>query len=125
MERIFVIAGSLLAFVGIALGAFASHGLRSVLEPQALATFEIGVRYQMYHALALIALAPLHMRWPVRLLRAAGVLFFTGTLLFSGSLYLLAFGAPRALAFVAPFGGAAMIAGWLAFAFAAWSRLRS
>jgi uncharacterized membrane protein YgdD (TMEM256/DUF423 family) len=116
MERFFVAAGSLLALVGVGLGAFGAHALRSQLEPQALATFEVGVRYQMYHALALIALAWVHSRWPGALVQAAGWLFIAGTLVFSGSLYVLTLTGARWLGAITPFGGAALIAGWACLA---------
>jgi uncharacterized membrane protein YgdD (TMEM256/DUF423 family) len=77
-------------FIGVALGAFAAHGLKARLEPQLLAAFETGVRYQMYHVFALLAAAWGHARWQGRWFGIAGWLFVTGIALFSGSLYLLA-----------------------------------
>ena len=116
MERLFVATGSVLALVGVGLGAFAAHALRAQLQAQALATFEVGVRYQMYHALALLALAWVHSRWPGPLVQAAGWLFIAGTLIFSGSLYVLALAGVRWLGAITPFGGAALIAGWACLA---------
>jgi len=120
MERVFVIAASVLALVGVGMGAFGAHALRAQLEAQALATFEVGVRYQMYHALALFAVAWVHERWPTRLVRTAGWLFIVGTLVFSGSLYLLVVLGVSALGAITPFGGAALLAGWACLAMGAW-----
>ncbi len=120
MERTFLIMGSLSGALAVALGAFGAHGLRSVLSPDLLATYETGVRYHMYHALALLAVALVATRWPATgLLSAAGWLFVAGTVLFSGSLYLLAFTSARWLGAITPFGGVAFIAGWLCLALVA------
>jgi uncharacterized membrane protein YgdD (TMEM256/DUF423 family) len=87
-----------------------------------LAVFEIGVRYQMYHALALLALGAVAGRLPGGAVAAAGWLFVAGTVIFSGSLYLLAVTGARWLGAVTPLGGLAFLAGWAAFAWAAWAR---
>ena len=121
MERIFMILGSLSGGLAVALGAFGAHSLRARLSLDQLAIFETGVRYEMYHALALLAVAWAVTRWsgsglPV----AAGWLFVGGTLLFSGSLYLLALTGARWLGAITPFGGVAFIAGWLCLLLAAW-----
>ena len=121
MERVFVGLGSLSAGLAVALGAFAAHGLRSRISPEALQTFETGARYQMYHALALLAVAWAATRWPGGAVSTAGWLFVAGTLLFSGSLYLLAVTGLRVLGAITPFGGLAFILGWLALAWAAWA----
>ena len=120
MERVFFGLGAVSAGVAVALGAFAAHGLRSRISPEALATFETGARYQMYHALALLAVAWAATRWPGGAVSAAGWLFVAGTVLFSGSLYLLAVTGVRALGAITPFGGLAFILGWLALVWAAW-----
>ena len=120
MDRIFFLAGTLSGFVGVALGAFAAHGLKARLAPELLATFEVGVRYQMYHALALIGVAWACTRWPGSAALAAGWLFLAGTIVFSGSLYLLAFTGTRWLGAITPIGGLAFLAGWLCLAAAAW-----
>ena len=120
MDRIFVIAGCLLAFVGVGMGAFGAHALKAQLDAQALATFEVGVRYQMYHALGLLAVAWVHERWPSRLVQTAGWLFIAGTLVFSGSLYLLVLLGVSALGAVTPFGGVGLLAGWACLALGAW-----
>ena len=120
MDRLFFAAGAISAFVAVALGAFAAHGLKARLAPELLATFEVGVRYQMYHALALLGVAWAATRWPGALVPAAGWLFVAGTLLFSGSLYLLALGGVKWLGAITPLGGLAFLAGWACLAAAAW-----
>ncbi len=104
------------AFLGLAaviLGAFGTHALKSRLDPAQLAVFDTGVRYQMYHALALLVLALLIDRVPSRGLTAAGCLFSTGIILFSGSLCLLATVHWHWLGPVTPLGGLCFMAGWL------------
>jgi uncharacterized membrane protein YgdD (TMEM256/DUF423 family) len=107
------------AGLGVALGAFGAHGLRSHVPPEALAVFETGVRYQIYHALGLIAIAQAASRWPGPWTQVAGWLFAIGIVLFSGSLYLMTLTGARWLGAITPFGGVALIAGWAAFATAA------
>lgn len=120
MDRLFFVLGALSGFIGVALGAFAAHGLKGRLGPELLATFEIGVRYQMLHALALLAVGWAQTRWPGPALNASGWLFVAGTLLFSGSLYVLSLTGEKWLGAVAPAGGLAFLAGWLCLAWAAW-----
>jgi uncharacterized membrane protein YgdD (TMEM256/DUF423 family) len=120
MERVFIVCGALSAFVAVAAGAFGAHALRARLGPELLAVFETAARYQMYHALALIAVAWAISRWGTPQLRAAGWLFLAGTILFSGSLYLLALTGVRGLGAVTPFGGLCFLAGWLLLAFGVW-----
>ncbi len=120
MDRLFFTLGCISGFLGVALGAFAAHGLKARLAPELLATFDTGVRYQAMHALALLAVALAHARWPGRALAAAGWLFVAGTLLFSGSLYALALTGVRALGAITPFGGVALLLGWLCLAWAPW-----
>ena len=120
MNQLFFILGSISGGLAVALGAFGAHALRARLTPELLTTFETGVRYQMYHALALLATGMLITRVPTSsLLNAAGWLFVAGTLLFSGSLYLLCLTQKRWLGAVTPFGGLAFIAGWVCLALAA------
>jgi len=116
MERTFFILGCLSGFAGVALGAFAAHGLKRWLAPEMLATFEVGVRYHLLHAIALLAVAWALSRWPGNAAAAAGWLFVGGTLLFSGSLYALALGGPRWLGPVTPLGGLCLLGGWLCLA---------
>jgi uncharacterized membrane protein YgdD (TMEM256/DUF423 family) len=108
-----------LGFLGVLLGAFAAHGLDSRLSPRMLANFETGARYQMYHALAM-GLAAFAVRGrAARLANAAGILFLIGTLLFSGSLYVLALTGITRLGMITPLGGLSLMAGWVALALAA------
>lgn len=116
--RGFVIAGAMLAAVAVAAGAFGAHALQARLTPDRLATWETAARYHMYHALALVLLGLVGARWPSPLLTAAGWLFVAGTLIFAGTVYALALGAPRWLGAVTPLGGMALIAAWLAMAVA-------
>jgi uncharacterized membrane protein YgdD (TMEM256/DUF423 family) len=120
MDRLFFLLGSLSGFLAVALGAFGAHGLKSRIGPDMLAIFETGVRYQMYHALALLAVAWAHTRWPGIVLTAGGWLFVAGTVIFSGSLYLLSLTGAHWLGAVTPLGGLAFMAGWLCIAWAAW-----
>ncbi|MFN2572037.1 MAG: DUF423 domain-containing protein [Gemmatimonadales bacterium] len=119
MSRAFALAGAVSAFLAVAAGAFGAHALRARLPPDQLAVFETGARYQMYHALALLAVAWAAARWPeTAAIRAAGWLFVGGTLLFSGSLYLLAMTGLRWLGAITPLGGLLFLGGWAALAFA-------
>jgi uncharacterized membrane protein YgdD (TMEM256/DUF423 family) len=120
VSRVFLVLGSLSAFAGVAIGAFGAHGLKKVLGAEQLAVFEIGVRYQIYHALGLLAVAWACSRWPGRAAAASGWLFVGGTVLFSGSLYALAMSGAKWLGAVTPLGGLAFMAGWLCLAWAAW-----
>jgi len=120
MDRLLFVLGSVSGLIGVALGAFAAHGLKERLAPELLATFEVGVRYQMYHAFALIAAAWACARWPGAAPVAAGWCFLAGTVLFSGSLYILALTGARWLGMVAPVGGLAFLAGWACLAWGAW-----
>ena len=122
MERLFFALGALSALVAVAAGAFGAHALRNRLVPDMQGVFEIGARYHMYHALALLAAAWAVGRWPGGPAVAAGWLFVAGTLIFSGSLYLLALTGQRWLGAITPLGGLAFILGWVALA---WSALRS
>jgi uncharacterized membrane protein YgdD (TMEM256/DUF423 family) len=105
--------------IAVAAGAFGAHALRARLAPDLLAVFETAARYQMYHALALLALGWAATRWHSRLVIWSGRLFLAGTLVFSGSLYLLALTGTRWLGAITPFGGAALLAGWGCLAVAA------
>jgi uncharacterized membrane protein YgdD (TMEM256/DUF423 family) len=113
--------GALLAMLAVAAGAFGAHALAARVPADRLAIFEIAVRYQMYHALGLLALSWAISRWPGGSFGAAAWLILAGTVIFAGTLYAMTFGAPRWLGAVTPIGGAAMIVGW---GVAAWSALR-
>lgn len=119
MERLYFAAGALSAFIGVGAGAFGAHGLKARITPDMLAVFEVGVRYQVYHAFALLVCAWAVTRWPGPLVPAAAMLFIAGTLVFSGSLYLLAVTGVRWLGAITPLGGLAFLAGWLCLAAAA------
>jgi uncharacterized membrane protein YgdD (TMEM256/DUF423 family) len=118
--RGFTLAGTLLAFVAVAAGAFGAHALRGQLAAEGLAVFETAVRYHLVHAVALLAVAWVNTQWPGRPARLAGWLFIAGIVLFSGSLYLFVLTGERRVAVVTPIGGLALLAGWLAVAWAAW-----
>jgi uncharacterized membrane protein YgdD (TMEM256/DUF423 family) len=109
-SRPWLVLAALVGASGVAIGAGGAHALRSQIVPEYLATFETGVRYQLVHAVALLALALAAERRRVAL---PALLFTLGVLLFSGSLYALALGAPTRLGIVTPFGGVALLLGWL------------
>ena len=111
--------GALMGGLGVAIGAFGAHGLRGRLTPDMLAVFETGVRYHLYHALAMLATAALMSRMDGRAIVVAGWSFFAGILIFSGSLYALALSDVRILGAVTPIGGVAFLIGWIALAVAA------
>lgn len=119
MDRLFFGMGALSAFLAVAAGAFGAHALRARLASDLLAVFETAARYQMYHALGLVAVAWAAARWPGGLVEWAGWLFVAGTVLFSGSLYGLALTGVRWLGAITPLGGVAFLAGWLCLALAA------
>ena len=121
-SRGFAVAGSLSALIAVAAGAFGAHGLRQRLSGDLLAVFETGARYQMYHALALLFVAWAVTLWPAAPVRAAGWLFIGGTIVFSGSLYLLALTGARWWGAVTPVGGVLFLAGWLSLAIGIWRR---
>src|SRR6185436_9198383 len=112
MDRTFMFAGALMGFVGVGLGAFGAHALRGRLSPDMLAVFETGVRYQMYHAFAVLVVAAAAARFDGWLVRAAGWAFTLGIVLFSGSLYALALTGATKLGIITPLGGLAFLVGW-------------
>ena len=113
MDRTFLLVGAVLGFLGVALGAFGAHGLRSRLSPDMLAVFETGVRYQMYHMLAILLVASAIGRaGEGRLLVSAGWAFFGGVVVFSGSLYALALTGVGMWGAVTPIGGLLFLVGW-------------
>ena len=120
MDRAFFITGAVLAALGVAVGAFGAHALRGRLTPDLLNVFETGVRYQLIHALGLLAVAWATTRWPGRATNMAGWLLLAGIVLFSGSLYALSMSGVRALGAITPLGCVAFIAGWIALAWAVW-----
>jgi uncharacterized membrane protein YgdD (TMEM256/DUF423 family) len=116
MDRTFAALGALSALLAVAAGAFGAHALRARLSAEMLAIFETGARYQMYHALGLVAVAWASTRWPGSLTTSAGWLFVLGTVLFSGSLYALSLSGVRQLGAITPLGGLSFIAGWACLA---------
>jgi uncharacterized membrane protein YgdD (TMEM256/DUF423 family) len=113
IQKIFLTAGACFGFTGIALGAFGAHALKSSFSSEMLAVFDTAVRYQMYHALALLAVGLMHQFSHHRFLRFAGWCFIGGVLLFSGSLYAMALSGIRWLGIITPFGGISFLAGWI------------
>lgn len=114
-RRTLAIAGVLIA-LATALGAFGAHALKAHLPQDRLQIYETAVRYHFFHALGLLAIGVLLRSIDSELLRWSAVLLLAGIILFSGSLYLLTFGAPRFVGIVTPVGGLALIAGWILFA---------
>ncbi|MFQ5684046.1 MAG: DUF423 domain-containing protein [Candidatus Binatia bacterium] len=120
MDRLFFSLGASSAFLAVALGAFGAHGLKDRISPEMLNIFEVGVRYHFFHALALLAVGCAITRWPGASVVAAGWFFLVGTLIFSGSLYLLSLTGMRWLGAITPIGGVAFLTGWLLLAWGVW-----
>ena len=119
--KIFVTLGSLSALIGVALGAFGAHGLKTRVAPEMLITWQTGVQYHLIHALGLLLIGILCQLMPeATLVRTSGWFIVAGTLLFSGSLYVLVLTNIRALGIITPLGGVAFLIGWLMLAIAAW-----
>ena len=119
MQRIFFCLGAGFALLAVAIGAFAAHALKTKLSEEMLAIFEIGARYQMYHALGLIAVAWAFSQWNSQFVFAAGWLFVAGIVIFSGSLYALSLTGIGQLGAITPIGGLAFIIGWFLLVLAA------
>ncbi|MFO7632715.1 MAG: DUF423 domain-containing protein [Caldilinea sp.] len=121
MERIFFIIASLFGSLSVALGAFGAHALRGRIEESLLANYQTGVSYMFYHTLALFVVTLALSKWPASSLPVwAGWLFVLGIVVFSGSLFVMAFTGLRWLGAITPIGGVAFIAGWLLLAITAW-----
>ncbi|WP_431495883.1 DUF423 domain-containing protein [Pseudomonas brassicacearum] len=120
MLRSFLMLAAFFGFTGVALGAFAAHGLKGRLSAEYLAIFHTGVTYQLVHTLALLGVALLAMHIPGRIVTWAGVSFVVGILLFSGSLYLLTLTGISKLGIITPLGGVAFLIGWVCLGLAAW-----
>lgn len=120
MDKTFFMIGAISAGLSVALGAFGAHGLQGRLTPQLLDTFETGVRYEIYHAFAILFVAFALTRWSSGLIGWAGWAFVLGTLLFSGSLYALALTGIRPLGAITPLGGVAFLAGWALLVVGVW-----
>lgn len=123
MPRNFLVLGAAFAFLGVAAGAFGAHFLKTALSPDMLAVFETAVRYQMYHAFALLIVGWACEQFPQASLMPAGWLFAGGIVLFSGSLYALALSGSAWMGAFTPLGGMAFLVGWgwLAWQFWTWS----
>ncbi|MCL7959721.1 MAG: DUF423 domain-containing protein [marine benthic group bacterium] len=122
MHTKFLLLGAISAFIGVAAGAFGAHGLEDRLSADLLAVYETGVRYELFHAVALLFVGLAAERWPAAGWGRTGWMFLVGTVLFSGSLYALALTGERWLGAVTPLGGVCFLAGWI---FAATASLRS
>ena len=122
IDRIFFFLGSLLGFSGVVAGAFGAHFLKDRLTPDMLAVFETGARYHLLHALALLACAWAAFQYSHPLIRSAGWLFLAGTIVFSGSLYLLAWTGIKMWGAITPIGGLLLLAGWLSLAIGVFKR---
>lgn len=118
-RKTLAIAGALIALATV-LGAFGAHALKAHLSQDKLAVYETAVRYHFFHALGLLAIGVLMRSFDGELLRWSALLVLVGILLFSGSLYLLTFGAPRIVGVITPLGGLALIVGWGMFAVTMW-----
>lgn len=116
-----IVAGALLAFLGVGLGAFGAHALKARLAPDLLAVYQTGVQYHLWHALGIVLIGLLVQSLPgQKLLPIAGWLMVAGIILFSGSLYALSISGVRALGAVTPIGGVAFLASWAMVAWSAW-----
>ena len=111
-SRVLIMAGGILGLLGVVAGAMGVHALRDVLDAKALNTFETGGRFQIYHALALLAVGSLAGRWKTGFVKLSGVLFTAGVVLFSGSLYILAITGIGVFGAIAPLGGLSLMAAW-------------
>lgn len=112
MQRLFFAFGSGFALIAVITGAFAAHTLKTRLSPDMFQVFEVAVRYQMYHALGLIAVAWAASQWSGQLIATSGWLFVAGIVIFSGSLYILSLTGVRWFGAITPIGGVAFIIGW-------------
>ena len=120
MVRTFLMLAAFFGFTGVALGAFAAHGLKNRLSAEYLAIFHTGVLYQLIHALAILGVAVLAAQLPGRLMTMAGWSFALGIVLFSGSLYVLTLTGISKLGIITPFGGLAFLVGWALLGLTAW-----
>ena len=130
MHSVFVMTGTFLAGLAVILGAFGAHGLKKNVPPETVTTFQTGVQYQMYHALAMIFVGMLFEKADSGMMKWAGICFIIGILLFSGSLYLLTLLKAKntvglsGIGIITPFGGLFFVAGWLMMFIAIWKSLK-
>lgn len=119
MHKVYLIIGTVLAGLSVVLGAFGAHGLKQIVPPETVATYQTGVQYQIYHAFALLILGILYDRYPNNFINYAGMFFIAGIVLFSGSLYLLASlkamnkVGVSGIGIITPIGGIFFIIGWI------------
>ncbi|MDA0278932.1 MAG: uncharacterized membrane protein YgdD (TMEM256/DUF423 family) [Pseudohongiellaceae bacterium] len=113
MSKLIIILAGVNGFLAVAIGAFAAHMLRDRLSPELLNTFQTGVQYHMYHALALFGIGLMMLNFPAsNLLRISAYLMMAGIVLFSGSLYLLSISGLRWLGAITPLGGLCLLTAW-------------
>ena len=130
MHSVFVMTGTFLAGLAVILGAFGAHGLKKIVPPETVTTFQTGVQYQMYHALALIFVGMLFEKADSGIMKWAGICFIIGILLFSGSLYLITLLKAKntvglsGIGIITPFGGLFFVAGWLMMFIGVWRSLK-
>lgn len=122
MTRVFFLIAAALGFLGVAGGAFGAHTLKGTLDPEHLAVFEIGIRYQMYHVFALGLAGWALQKYQSVLFERAGWFFVAGVALFSGSLYIMALTGLRWLGAITPVGGMAFLVGWLSLFLGFWKQ---
>jgi uncharacterized membrane protein YgdD (TMEM256/DUF423 family) len=120
MDRTFAVIGALMGFVGVALGAFAAHSLKTKLTVDMFSVWEVGVRYHFYHALGLFVVAWVSNQFPESRVAVAGWLFIAGIVLFSGSLYTMGLTGIRGLGVITPVGGVCFLVGWAWLAWCLW-----
>jgi len=120
MLKFWFVLGCMMAGLGVAAGAFGAHALKQRLPAELLSVFETGVRYQMYHAFGLLAVAFASGRWPGANLNPSGWLFLIGIILFSGSLYALCLTGLRVLGVITPLGGLCFLAAWALLVWGVW-----
>lgn len=130
MHSVFVMTGTFLAGLAVILGAFGAHGLKKIVPPETVTTFQTGVQYQMYHALAMIFVGMLFEKTDSGIMKWAGICFIIGIILFSGSLYLITLLKAKntvglsGIGIITPFGGLFFVAGWLMMFIAVWKSLK-
>jgi uncharacterized membrane protein YgdD (TMEM256/DUF423 family) len=119
--KLFILLGSLNALIGVALGAFGAHGLKTKVAPEMLTVWNTAVQYHLIHALGLLLIGILfHLMPDAPLIKTAGWSILLGIILFSGSLYALVLTGTKPLGIITPIGGVAFLVGWLLLAIAAW-----
>lgn len=121
MNKLFLLSGSFLGMLGVMVGAFGAHALKAMLQAtQTTETFETAVKYQFYHAIALLIVGVLGKDFQTKTLDYSGYAFLIGAIIFSGSLYLICFTGIKAFGAVAPIGGTLLVAGWALLFWTIW-----